>query len=235
MARPARRDRRRLDNSYAILSPPVGVGHDRPNDNFRPILLRAIHHFVGYLANRKKSAAQRIRLNKYRKAQCIKYFILIVLLSMAAFPSIAATLSMAAFPSIGATLQTGLLDPITLASRSFNLLLLPIFDRPANVISVTVRFYEGAWLIMAIFLSAVLLNLASEPRHPSLLLPILVSPRRPLWCHLAFRHLADRPKTGPMHRLQIVRDILRRRLRASQQNPNCRVCTLFQLSRRLQG
>ena len=107
----------------------------------------AIHQFAGYLANRKKTAAQRIRLNKYRKAQCVKYFILIVLLFMAAFPSLAATL------------QTGLLDPIPLVWRSFNLLLLPIFDRPGNVISATARFYEGAWLIMVVFLSAVLLNL----------------------------------------------------------------------------
>jgi polyferredoxin len=120
----------------------------------------AIHQLVGYLANRRKSAAQRIRLNKYRKAQCVKYFILVVLLSMAAFPSVAATL------------QTGLLDPITLASRSFNLLLLPIFDRPANVISVTARFYEGAWLIMAIFLSAVLLNLVIPRFYCRFLCPL---------------------------------------------------------------
>ncbi len=106
-----------------------------------------IHHFVGYLANRKKTAAQRIRLNKYRKAQCIKYVVLIVLLFMAAFPSLAATL------------QTGLLDPISLVSRSFNLLLLPILDRSVNFISVSARFYEGAWLIMSVFLTAVLLNL----------------------------------------------------------------------------
>lgn len=107
----------------------------------------AIHQFVGYLANRKKTTARKISLNKYRKAQSIKYFILIVLLFMAAFPSIAATL------------QTGLLDPIPLVSRSFNLLLIPIFDRSVNFVSVSGRFYEGAWLIMAVFLSAVLLNL----------------------------------------------------------------------------
>jgi polyferredoxin len=107
----------------------------------------AIHQFVGYLANKKKTTARRIQLNKYRKAQSIKYFILIVLLFMAAFPSIAATL------------QTGLLDPIPLVSRSFNLLLLPIFDRSVNFVSVSARFYEGAWLIMAVFLTAVLLNL----------------------------------------------------------------------------
>jgi len=67
---------------------------------------------------------------------------------------------MAAFPSLAATLQTGLLDPIPLVTRSFNLVLLPIVDRSVNFISVSSRFYEGAWLIFVIFLTAVLLNLA---------------------------------------------------------------------------
>ncbi len=107
----------------------------------------SLHHFVGFLGNRKKTAAQKIQLNKYRKAQCIKYLILIFFLFMAAFPS------------IGATLQTGLLDPIPLITRSFNLVLLPLADRPANLVSATARFYEGAWLILTIFLTAVLLNL----------------------------------------------------------------------------
>ena len=107
----------------------------------------SIHHFVGFLGNRKKTPAQKIQLNKYRKPQCIKYLVLVVLLGMAAFPS------------IRATLQTGLLDPIPLLTRSVNLLLLPIADKTANFISVKGRFYEGAWLIFAIFLSAVLLNL----------------------------------------------------------------------------
>jgi polyferredoxin len=107
----------------------------------------SIHHFVGFLGNRKKKAAQKIELNKYRKAQCVKYFVLIVFLFMAAFPS------------AGATLQTGLLDPIPLVTRSFNLVLLPIADSSVNVTSVAGRFYESAWLIFAIFLTAVLLNL----------------------------------------------------------------------------
>jgi len=107
----------------------------------------SLHHFAGFLGNRKKPLPQKIRLNKYRKAQCIKYFILIFLLSMAAFPSLAATL------------QTGLLDPIPLVTRSFNLVLLPIADGFANVVSAEGRFYEGAWLIFAIFLAAVFLNL----------------------------------------------------------------------------
>jgi len=107
----------------------------------------SLHHFVGFLAHRKSPAAKKIQLNKYRKAQRIKYFIL------------AAMLGMAALPPISATLQTGLLDPIALITRSVNLVLLPIADRAAFVTSVTQRFYEGAWLILAIFLGAVLLNL----------------------------------------------------------------------------
>jgi len=107
----------------------------------------ALHQFVGYLGNRRKTTAQKIQLNKYRKAQCIKYFILLFFLFMAAFPSLAATL------------QTGLLDPITLVTRSFNLLLLPVIDRTVNLVSVSARFYEGAWLIFTIFLTAVLFNL----------------------------------------------------------------------------
>jgi polyferredoxin len=107
----------------------------------------SIHHFVGFLGNRKKKAAQKVQLNKYRKAQCVKYLVLIVFLFMAAFPS------------VGATLQTGLLDPIPLVTRSFNLVLLPIADRSVNVTSVAGRFYESAWLIYAMFLTAVLLNL----------------------------------------------------------------------------
>ena len=107
----------------------------------------SIHHFVGFLGNRKNKAAQKIQLNKYRKAQCIKYFILIIFLSMAAFPSVASTL------------QTGLLDPIPLVTRSFNLILLPIVDRSVNFVSVSGRFYEGTWLIFVVFLTAVLLNL----------------------------------------------------------------------------
>ncbi|MHC4706275.1 MAG: 4Fe-4S binding protein, partial [Planctomycetota bacterium] len=107
----------------------------------------SLHHFVGYLANRKKKLSQKIQLNKYRKAQCIKYIVLVFLLFMAAFPS------------IGATLQAGLLDPIPLISRSFSLALVAVVDRLFGVTSVTGRFYEGAWLIFAIFSAAILLNL----------------------------------------------------------------------------
>jgi polyferredoxin len=107
----------------------------------------SIHHFVGFLGNRKKTTPQKIQLNKYRKAQCIKYFVLIVFLFMAAFPSLASSL------------QTGLLDPIPLVTRSVNLVLLPILDSSVNFVSVTSRLYVGAWLIFLMFLTAVLFNL----------------------------------------------------------------------------
>jgi polyferredoxin len=106
-----------------------------------------VHHFVGYLGNRKKSAAQKIQLNRYRKAQGIKYIILVLFLVMAAMSPVTGSL------------QTGLLDPIPLITRSVNIVLLPIVDRSVNIVSISGRFYTGSWLILAIFLTAVLLNL----------------------------------------------------------------------------
>jgi len=107
----------------------------------------SLHHFVGFLGNRKKNTARRVELNKYRKAQGIKYLVLVFFLAMAAFPSWAATL------------QSGLLDPIPLVTRSFNLVLLAVFDRSANIVTAGARYYQTAWLIFAFFLAAVLLNL----------------------------------------------------------------------------
>ena len=107
----------------------------------------SLHHFVGFLGNRKKTLKQRIQKNKYRKAQCIKYFVLIVFLVVAAVPI------------AGRSLQTGLLDPIPLVTRSVNLVLLPVVDGVSNTVMVADRFYEGAWLILAIFLTALFLNL----------------------------------------------------------------------------
>ena len=59
-----------------------------------------------------------------------------------------------------ASLQIGLLDPISLVTRSMNLVILPLFDRSALSVSVIPRAYEGTALMAAIFVTAVLLNLA---------------------------------------------------------------------------
>ncbi len=106
----------------------------------------SLHHFVSYLAHGNKKTSEKIRLNRYRKTQSIKYIILIIFLIMAAFP-------------LGSrSLQTGLLDPIPLFSRSINLFLLPILDSLTQITAAK-RLYEGAWIIMAVFISLTLLNL----------------------------------------------------------------------------
>ncbi|NIS62154.1 MAG: 4Fe-4S binding protein, partial [Proteobacteria bacterium] len=60
---------------------------------------------------------------------------------------------------IATSLQTGLIDPIALVHRSVNLVLLPVFDSGVHKLSPVQRYYEGAWLIGAIFLLTVFLNL----------------------------------------------------------------------------
>jgi ferredoxin len=107
----------------------------------------SIHHFISFLSLRQKSVAKRIELNKYRKTQCLKYIILLILLIAAAIPL-----------GTSVSLQIGLLDPISLVSRSFTLMLLPIADSFSNTIFVSQRFYDGALLIGSVFLAAILLN-----------------------------------------------------------------------------
>ncbi|MBT8371367.1 MAG: 4Fe-4S binding protein, partial [Deltaproteobacteria bacterium] len=59
-----------------------------------------------------------------------------------------------------AALQIGLLDPIPLLYRSINLVILPLVDHSTVSISPIPRAYSNTWLIAAMFLSAILLNLA---------------------------------------------------------------------------
>ena len=59
-----------------------------------------------------------------------------------------------------ASLQIGLLDPISLVTRSMNLIILPLFDRSALSVTIIPRAYKGTALMAAIFVTAVLLNLA---------------------------------------------------------------------------
>ncbi|UCD82218.1 MAG: 4Fe-4S binding protein [Desulfobacterales bacterium] len=171
----------------------------------------AIHQFFGFVVNRKKSVAGKIKLNRYRPTQSIKYWILVFLLTISAlelavdlFRSPAtnqrlfavlilfvlatviirtirhkrwnlrkATLWFLLFTALwlllstgfkdhqtsAASLQIGLLDPIPLVYRSFNLIILPLIDRTALQLSTAPRLYDGTWLIALVFTSAVLLNL----------------------------------------------------------------------------
>jgi polyferredoxin len=100
-----------------------------------------LHQFFGWIGLRGKKPKERLAANRYRKAQNIKYYILILFLVMAAMGSV----------------QAGLLDPIPLMHRSVNLVLLPIADR-LGVTSATPRQYTGVWVVGAIFVGALLLN-----------------------------------------------------------------------------
>jgi len=108
----------------------------------------AMHQFVGWLGNHGRKMPDRISRNRFRKTQVLKYILLLVFLVMAF-----------SLPGKIGSLQTGLLDPIPLVYRSWNIAILPILDRDVNIMNVTPRYYEGAWLIGAVFVAAILLNL----------------------------------------------------------------------------
>jgi polyferredoxin len=59
---------------------------------------------------------------------------------------------------VAASLQSGLLDPIALIYRSFNLVLLPIADAPLRLTAAEPRIYPAAGLIGLLFLLFVLLS-----------------------------------------------------------------------------
>ena len=175
----------------------------------------AIHQFVGFIANRKKKAAARIKLNAYHPGQVIKYWVLVFLLTVSAMELVAdlirlpgnnqwlfallvlATLALTVRHTMAqtranlkktvlyffcfvavwlllsvlfkanrvpsASLQIGLLDPIPLVYRSINLVVLPLMDQTALRLAPAPRLYDGTWLIAAVFLTAILLNLL-KPR-----------------------------------------------------------------------
>ncbi|MFZ0481765.1 MAG: 4Fe-4S binding protein [Desulfobacterales bacterium] len=172
----------------------------------------SIHQFVGFLAKRKRSTPDKLKLNRYHPGQSIKYWILIFLLTVSTlelaidlirlpetnrlffgilvlavlawmilntvrqtrtnpkkmgvvfliFNAIWLLLGtlFSGYQTSVASLQIGLLDPISLVYRSINLVILPLVDRTLISISTIPRAYDGTWLIAAIFLAAVLLNLA---------------------------------------------------------------------------
>ncbi len=215
----------------------------------------AIHQFVGFAAHRKKSVAAKIKLNRYRPAQTIKYWILIFLLAISAFelavdlirsPAtnrwLCAVLILAVLAAVViqtvrynrlnfkraaigfliftavwlllsaglkdhqtsvAALQIGLLDPIPLVYRSFNLVILPVIEQAALQLSAAPRLYDGTWLIAAIFIGAVLLNLVIPRFYCRFLCPagalFAVLGRFSLWrigkisaecaeCHICEKH-----------------------------------------------
>lgn len=107
-----------------------------------------MQHFFGWLGAKGRKTSERIARNRYRKAQSIKYLVLVAFIVMAMVPL-----------GGSVSLQTGLLDPIPFVHRSVNIVLLPIIDRFFGLTSITMRQYEGAWVIGTLFLAALFLSL----------------------------------------------------------------------------
>jgi polyferredoxin len=113
-----------------------------------------LHQAVGWLGRLRAPLGERVRRNVYRRAQRIKYYLLLALLAMAAWQ-----LPHPQSLILQTALQTGLLDPIPLMHRTMDLVLLPVASALAPD-AAAARYYEGAWLIGAVFLVALLANLA---------------------------------------------------------------------------
>lgn len=96
---------------------------------------------AGWLARRALNPAGRVEDNRHRRLQAFKYYLLALFLLLALMGSV----------------QTGLVDPLPLLHRSVNLALAPLAD--PGVLSDKPRFYASAWLIGAVFLAVVGLNL----------------------------------------------------------------------------
>jgi polyferredoxin len=106
-----------------------------------------MHQAVAWLAHRKKSTARKLELNSYHGGQSVKYYILLFFLGLGAFPI------------LGKSLMTGLLDPIPLVTRSVTLMLLPIADGPARLVSGAQRYYVESASILVVFFAALAMNL----------------------------------------------------------------------------
>ncbi len=107
----------------------------------------SIHHFVGYMGQRMRSGKEQVTKGRFSKYHAIKYFILFVFIGL--------TVGGVGF----SLLQTGFLAPIPLVTRSFSMVLVPVFDGSTAVTMATQRYYEGGFIIFTLFLLFVVLNL----------------------------------------------------------------------------
>ena len=105
--------------------------------------LGTINQATGWVARRGLTLAGRVEANRHRWPQSLKYYLLAFLLALAFMGSV----------------QTGIIDPLPLVHRSVNLALLPLADNRLGVLSDEPRFYASVWLIGAVFLGVVGLNL----------------------------------------------------------------------------
>ena len=115
--------------------------------------LGTLQQAVGWWAQRRRSAAERIRRNRYHPGQNIKYLVLAVVLGLAG----------AGLWGGPASVQSGLLDPLPMVYRTFSLVVLPWAAQMQAGGPLVERGYEGAGLV-ALVLMAILGLAAYRPR-----------------------------------------------------------------------
>lgn len=100
-----------------------------------------IHHFVGFLARRKRSIKAKMALNRYHAAQAIKYWILVFLMIMAATSLAVDALRLPRATPLGFTiiLILGLIALIVLAVRQAKL------NAPKTLLAVVIM--AGGWVL----------------------------------------------------------------------------------------
>jgi ferredoxin len=114
-----------------------------------------LHHFISWAFGRW-TTRQRIEVNRYRGSYAIKYVILIAMLVAAVFGS----------------LQIGLLDPIATIHRSFTVGVMPALQTAAPGRFGDARIYQLAWVIGAMLLVLVGLDLVIPRMFCRVLCPL---------------------------------------------------------------
>lgn len=103
--------------------------------------LGTLQHLAGYLSRRRAGRPARIADNRPSRWQGLKYPVLVLLLAAAALGSV----------------QTGLLDPLSLVSRSVNLAVLPLVDPGHGPVQPEARLYDGVWVFGLVFVAVLAL------------------------------------------------------------------------------
>ena len=114
-----------------------------------------LHHVTGWVFN-TRDPKERIETSRYRRAYALKYYILFGMLAAAVL----------------GTLQTGLLDPISLLTRSFAVSVLPAADMAGEWIYVRPHAHQLGWVIGFILLLLVAMNLVLPRFYCRVLCPL---------------------------------------------------------------
>ncbi|MCC7492619.1 MAG: 4Fe-4S dicluster domain-containing protein [Fimbriimonadaceae bacterium] len=115
-----------------------------------------LHQLTGWLARRRTPDKQRLETNRYRPLYGLKYALLVFILVAAVFGS----------------LQNGLLDPAPTIYRSFTVAVLPVVDATVGGVYVRPHYHQAAWLVGALFLLFLGLNLLIPRFYCRVLCPL---------------------------------------------------------------